>query len=674
MDFEKLFTENMCPEFRLRKRTYIACPFSFDIEVTSTYTKDGLKIAFPYIEMFGINHTFHYTRYLSDCIAMFDKLSDYLEKEDKYIICLVHNLSYEFMFLNKFIQFSDVFARKKYKVMKATYRRIEFRCSMLLSNMSLDLLASRFCRTQKKKGDLDYIKVRYPETRLSRIEIGYCRNDVIILNEYFEYLYKEYVEGKKVVFFPLTSTSVVRHYCKSLIENENEYHKKLKQIAPSNYLFTMLMQAFMGGYVHGNVINAFIEIPDVTSFDKKSSYPAVLFSEKFPMTAFKRLQATDFDYYYKKRNEYAMLFCVHFKNIKVRGTISTISSSKCIGHSKNWVLDNGRVWKAEYVSMVITEKDLEIIQEYYSCESFFVEELHVSKKKYLPKFLLDAVVNLFFEKEELGRKRDSYIDADGNITNEEKFDYYDKLYQKKKNEFNALYGMMVTNNSKDSHEYRDGKWCPTVGHYQFKRNDFLVFQWGVWCTAYARYNLLHNMGKIGDDFCYSDTDSRKIKNAEKYLKLIEEENAIQREKIRKTCETFGYDFEKLKVLGQWENEGTAHRFKHLGAKRYCADEKPTCSGLSKKAFKARSKKEGISIFDLFKNGMVFDENDSMKNTSCYVETNKPYEYEYEFAGQKKKLLIGDFIHIKPTSFILKAGNIYETFKENCIEILQSDFS
>ena len=62
-------------------------------------------------------------------------------KEDQYIVVYVHNLSFEFQFLAGIYEFQpeEVFCIESRKILKCDmYGCLEFRCSYLHSNMSLD--------------------------------------------------------------------------------------------------------------------------------------------------------------------------------------------------------------------------------------------------------------------------------------------------------------------------------------------------------------------------------------------------------------------------------------------------------------------------------------------------------------------------------------------------------
>ena len=68
------------------------------------------------------------------------------EKNKGKKIVFIHNLSFEFEFLQSVFELTNVFARKSRKVMKCDLEEfnIEFRCSYFLSNSKLENLPSLF--------------------------------------------------------------------------------------------------------------------------------------------------------------------------------------------------------------------------------------------------------------------------------------------------------------------------------------------------------------------------------------------------------------------------------------------------------------------------------------------------------------------------------------------------
>ena len=183
----------------------------------------------------------------------------------------------------------------------------------------------------------------------------------------------------------------------------------------------------------------------------------------------------------------------------------------------------------------------------------------------------------------------------------------DYLYTKTKNKFNSYYGMCVQNPCKPEMILEDGILVPDlsvsfddmVRHYQ--QAGWLPYQWGVWCTAYARLKLEQGLHAIPPEaFIYADTDS--IKYIGDYEdRFTELNNMYQREDLS-AVDRKG----KIHYLGIYEkdNDLPILRFKTLGAKKYCYEDADglhlTISGVGKK--------EGVKelkTIENFKEGFTF---------------------------------------------------------------------
>ena len=126
-------------------------------------------------------------------------------------------------------------------------------------------------------------------------------------------------------------------------------------------------------------------------------------------------------------------------------------------------------------------------------------------------------------------------------------------YNLEKAKFNSLYGMSVTNNIKDVVLFdNELGWqeIPLTNNEiidaleKEKKQGFLSFSYGVWVTAWARYNLLTNVIKQ-DDYCiYCDTDSMKLKEGYN-KKAIDEYNKKVLQKIDTVCKDLNIDKEKF---------------------------------------------------------------------------------------------------------------------------------
>lgn len=217
-----------------------------------------------------------------------------LDKEtgdDWRLVCYVHNLSHEFQYLAGIWKFeeSDVFVVKSRKVLKADMGKIELRCSMLQTNMSLAAFTSKMGAPHAKAvGDLDYSITRYPWTPLTDQEMHYCVNDVRGLVEAL--MIEMQNDGDDLYTIPATSTGYVRRDArKAMYEYGIKY---IRRLLPDFETYKALREAFRGGDTHANRYYVGVLLHDVKSVDMSSAYPAVQCECLFPTSPFVRKEAT----------------------------------------------------------------------------------------------------------------------------------------------------------------------------------------------------------------------------------------------------------------------------------------------------------------------------------------------------------------------------------------------
>ena len=198
--------------------------------------------------------------------------------------------------------------------------------------------------------------------------------------------------------------------------------------------------AFMGGFTHANAYYTGKTLENVHSVDFTSSYPAVILSEMFPMgRGFKpttdEILKNGYDYYLENFN---CMVGVVFTNLENKFSHdSYLSESKC-KIKGNKIVDNGRVYSADVVSTMITEVDLWIMKKVYSYDSLHIKDITVYPKGYLPKPIIDSVLDLYQDKTTLKGVAGSEVE-----------------YGLSKGMLNSIYGMMVTDIVKDNVPYRD---------------------------------------------------------------------------------------------------------------------------------------------------------------------------------------------------------------------------
>lgn len=570
---------------------YYDISVSFDTETTSMKKANGDKFAFMYVWQFSIDGYFCYGRTWSQFIELLMNLQKFggLNK-DKRIIIYVHNLSFEFQFFRKYIPWVEIFSKEEREPMKAVSSfGIEFRDSLILSGYKLETLAKNLTshKVEKMVGDLDYYLIRNSKTTFTKKELGYMLNDVKILDAYIDEQRQQY---KDIAHIPLTNTGRVRE---KLRENcfgntkasRLKFQDMVKNLTLSKDVYEELEQAFAGGFTHANPNHVGKTYHNVASIDFTSSYPTVMISEKFPSStahSYKFTNMNDFEELCKNR---LVMFQVDFTNLVSKIDFDNyISKNRCLnieGETEN----NGRVFSADKLSIVITNVDWQIIKQVYAWEKIKISRIKWFYKHYLPKPIIESILYFYNAKTKLK-----------NVAGKE------AEYMHGKQLLNSVYGASVSKVIHDEVEYNKNQWTTEpadaekqLQQYNNSNNRVLYFPYGVWVTSFARANLWSGILAIKDDYIYSDTDSIKLLNWQKHKKYVENYNKTITEKLEKTLKFYRIPLDRIrpktvdgreKPLGVWDFEGVYSSFKTLGAKRYVYTENgklyTTIAGLGKK--------------------------------------------------------------------------------------------
>lgn len=493
-----------------------------------------------------------------DFMAFTEMLQHFLPEGQ--LIVYDHNLSYEFQFLRAFYDFQndEVFAVQSRKVLYCTMynNRFMFRDSMLQTNMSLkQFLKKMHVQHQKVSGiDFNYDKSRYAWTELNDLEMKYITNDVIGLCEAIETEMES--DGDNLYTIPLTSTGYVRRDAKKALFMDAKFGN-IPDMLPDWKTYTLLREAFRGGDCHCNRYIAGDILYHVHSYDRSSSYPDVLCNCDFPMAAFKDVGSVDQDQVAKMVNDHIPFVCrCHFVNIRLRNKyypLPYLPVSKCT-HVQKPKIDNGCILSADALQTTITDIDFQIILEVYDFDDLYIPVCMTSKYRPLPYKFIQVITDYYKLKTKL--KGDPSADI-----------YYTKL----KNKLNALYGMCAQDPVKESILFDGGAWnTDTKPRMQlleeYQNHAFLPYQWGVWCTAWARYRLYEGVKIAGpENFVYCDTDSVKFTGSDA------DYSAFNRRAERWSRESgaVGMDAKgNMHFMGVFEREHDYYRFRAWGAKKY----------------------------------------------------------------------------------------------------------
>lgn len=627
-----------------------------------------------------------------------------LQEADASVVIYVHNLSFEFQFLKSVISIKDVFALKNRRIAKVTAYdgAIEFRCSYLLSNMSLEKFTENYNdeKYRKDKELIDYEVKRYPWSALSDEILYYSLMDVITLYKAIESIMNRECDTLRTI--PMTNTGYVRRACRNACIGE--YHNTRKKSARiemnqrygsykrlfqkcelSLDQYNMCVKAFRGGNTHASRFYADCILENVGSYDFASSYPAVVIcSDQFPMG--KLEECTDdvqtIENLLAFSERFFIIVEVVFESLELKDPYNCsvpyipVAKVDLVGENEydfisdvsreklDVINDNGRIISINKpVRFAFLGVELPIILEQYT------GVMHVTKCYYTVKgYLPDELRKTCFD----------WYDKKTSLKHVAGMEYE---YMKSKNRVNSVYGMMVEQIIKEIIEYNDTDKLldsrqPTEeeaseqlkNYYTPMQRKFLAYQWGITVTAAARVRLQEMIDMCGNDFVYCDTDSCKMLNPEKYLKAFEEYNKKWIEYADKCgCDYFAFtkDGEK-QILGVADYEGSYDKFKTLGAKKYAVEKNGeleiTIAGVPKKAGA-----QLMGSLDNFRIGYRFEakDSDSVKLRQEWKKTLTYNDYFNEmFIVDGKELHIQSNVAILRTTYELNITDEYQELISN----------
>lgn len=578
-----------------KHKMYQRHPMTFDIETSKIPTDDdGHYESFMYIWQVCIEGNVVFGRRWEELQEFMKNIVNaYKLSEGERVVVYVHNLSFEFQFIQDYFKFTDVFAMASRSILTAKTAHLEFRCSYKLSNMSLAKFIENTPNTLHYKGvdDLDYQTVRTPDTELTEVEYGYCFNDVMGLYECVMELLKE----DNIATIPLTSTGYVRRDCRNAMNKNKNNRKMFLRSRLTLPQYKLLRECFRGGNTASDRYLTNLILKLVGSYDLSSSYPFQMIAREYPLGKWNYGVIPDIKTLEEYNSKYCTIARYSFKNIRLRDEkpIPYIPQSKCLALGDDREIYNGRILHADFLTISMTNIDYDIVKEQYEYDEIAVEEFHYSRKGLLPKELRDTIMYYFEKKSELKGDEEHYYE-----------------YMKSKNKLNAIYGMTVTNILNTEIEYHDGEYTEkkmteeemqeALDKYYKNHRSFLNYSWGVFVTAYARRELEDGLNIAGLDTIYCDTDSVKFignhdREFEEYNERLNKE--CEEKGIRNYTEVNGKRF----YMGIFDKEKGYDEFITLGAKKYAFMQNGrlgiTVSGLSKKkGAEELAKKGGLRRF------------------------------------------------------------------------------
>lgn len=631
------------------RKTYRNVICAFDIETSRLETDQS----FMYIWMFAIGKTDVYIG------RTWTELEDFLtrlrkELGSEKLVILVHNLSYEFNFLRTIYNFnaSEVLALKSRKIAKCTMfdGALEFRCSYIHSNMSLAQYTKKMDVEHKKLSgdDFNYSIVRYPDTPLSEEELRYCCHDVIGLVEAYE---KEMqIDGDTLATIPMTSTGYVRRECRNVMQSYSRI--AIRESQPDQERYHIMRLAFRGGDTHASRFFATQILEDVKSADRSSSYPDVMCNDLFPSGRgcwSGKVSNAVFTKFNDNTNR-VFFADVVLRNLRLKDKywgFPYIPFGKCVKFASDFLLDNGRILSCSMVEMYITNIDFKIIEETYTF-NLEVKNMLIFPAKPLPEPLISITQSYYTDKTELKGIPEQQV-------------YYDK----QKAKLNSLYGMCATDPVRMDFTYDDTSdtlFTVTPKNIEEtlninKNRNFLLYQWGCFVTAWARYRLYEALKIAGDNAVYCDTDSVKYVGNVSF----DDYNKIRQQKSKHSG---SYATDKNGIthyMGVYEQEQTYKRFITFGSKKYAYEYEDgqthvTISGVSKKEGGIELHERGG--LEALKEGFVFKKGGGVElvyndKVERHIETIDGHTVEF-----------GPNVCIKPSTYTMSTTADYKMILAN----------
>lgn len=550
---------------KVDKTLFRNCMCAFDIETTYL---DEIEQSIMYIWQFAVmdlrtdNIWYCFGRTWDEFIELLNSFYH----DGITIMIWVHNLSYEFQFLRHWLPFvkDKVFSLKSRKVVRADIDGIQFRCSYIQTNKSLDAFTKDMGVVHQKLSGVifDYSKKRFPWTEMTQEELRYCCNDVVGLLEAMRVRMK--MENDTLYSLPLTSTGYVRRLAKNAMKSYN--YNQLHAMMCNEDVYRLLRLEFRGGDTHANRYHVNQILENVASFDRASSYPDVMLNYRFPMSAFTPRMITDIEELERKCKVrdccfIAVFTITHLQQRDIYYGAPYLSLDKAVEISGQ-VVDNGRVLSADKAVYVFNDIDWKIVKSEYVGE-VEISQVYIAKYGYLPRAFRDLVIDLF-------HKKTSLKNVEGQELN----------YMRSKELINSLYGMCAQNPVKPDVIYMDEpeqafklEEIVDIGEKleKYNKKAFLLYAWGCWVTAWARLKLKEMINIVGDNFVYCDTDSVKFLVRDDYKRIIRKIEEYNKGLKELSISNNGYATDKKGIvhyLGVYEYEETYKKFKTLGAKKY----------------------------------------------------------------------------------------------------------
>lgn len=468
--------------------------FSCDFE-TTTDPDDCRVWAFACCEI-GNSDNFFYGNSIEDFI-------EWCANPKENVTCYFHNLRFDGSYICDYLlthSFTHIENKKEradntfttlitdmgqwykleiwFKVKGHKVNKVTILDSLKILNFSVDFIASKkgFNLPQQKL-KIDYKAKREIGHELTDEEIAYIHNDVWIMAEALDIMFKQELKKMTIASDALNS---FKDMCPA-------FKKLFPTLSPE--LDEAMRTAYKGGFTYVSDKYAGKIVENGVVLDVNSLYPSRMHLEWMPVGKPEPFQGK-----YKENPQFPLymqrLECIF--DIKP-DKIPSIQ----IKHSPSFIPNEYlKTSNGEIVSLMLTSPDLELFFEQYDVQVISWEGGYMFRQE---KGIFDDYINYWMDSKIQAKK-------DGNQA----------LYLISKLMLNSLYGKFGTGltGRKKIPELIDGKVQYVIGEEEKKEGVYLPV--AAFITAYARKYTIETSQKIRewseknkgfDAYCYSDTDS-----------------------------------------------------------------------------------------------------------------------------------------------------------------------
>lgn len=569
-----------------RDHKYSPMVASFDLE--STNYKN--LFSFMYIWQFGLEDQVVYGRTWDEFREFLADLKEHLHINYNHkLIVFDHGLRFDFGFFMREVPIDGrIIAKSKHEIVMCTvFDCLEFRDSYSYSEKSLEAMGEELGLNKLK---YDYRKIRHSGTELTPDELAYCCRDCEILQLYYTKQSDLYRGVSKI---PLTATLRVKRIMlekmrltdsKSGLMMGMIRKRQLNPASPADLLVLQHLRiAFFGGFNYCNLVHKGELMHDVDDFDANSHYIAQILLHKFPKNRFEPLPLPEraeelikHSGIYKNK---AML--ITFRYYDLEAILPDVAFLPI--YNKNYIecelvdrksMVTHKMMHMHTGIMTLTDVDFYLMSKYYKMRNIKILQVLGSDYGVLPDYITSTCTDLYIKKS-TAKAALKEIKKERKPTAEEQ-----AAYDLVKRQLNRVYGIFVQDPVKANYMYNGvSVVVDPTDKITTKRTQYspVLYQWGVWVAAWARFELLTLFGALCQDteadgtkyysnkILYCDTDS--IKGHDLNLSIIAQYNENVKKRVRKYAETKRIPFELLDGLGEFEREHYDH-FKAIGLKQY----------------------------------------------------------------------------------------------------------